>query len=102
MIWLNTQHAWYSTDHTPPCWPEHPPLVRELGALAVLRYQAGEATSPLPLEEWHAMPCLATLTAPATNAEPATRNTNPGPDGQPTPATRMGQHGVVSWCPRRC
>ncbi|OCL30868.1 hypothetical protein BCR15_10350 [Tessaracoccus lapidicaptus] len=53
VIWLNTQHAWYSADHTPPCWPEHPGLVRELSTLAALRYQAGEALSPIPLEEWH-------------------------------------------------
>ena len=53
VLWLNSQHAWYSADHTPACWPEHPPLVRELGTLAFLRFQAGEATGPLPLEEWH-------------------------------------------------
>lgn len=53
VIWLNSQHAWYSADHTPPCWPEHPPLIRELGTLAALRFQAGEAAGPLPLEEWH-------------------------------------------------
>ena len=53
VIWLNSQHAWYSADHTPPCWPEHPGLIRELSTLAAMRYQAGEATSPMPLEEWH-------------------------------------------------
>ena len=53
VTWLNSQHAWYSADHTPACWPEHPGLVRELSTLAALRYQAGEATDPVPLEEWH-------------------------------------------------
>lgn len=53
VIWLNSQHAWYSADHTPPCWPEHPGLIRELSTLAALRYQAGEALGPMPLEEWH-------------------------------------------------
>ena len=28
VIWLNSQHAWFSADHTPACWPEHPPLIR--------------------------------------------------------------------------
>ncbi|MBB1511107.1 hypothetical protein H5399_00575 [Tessaracoccus sp. MC1627] len=53
VVWLNSQHAWYSADHTPACWPEHPPLIRELGTLAFLRFQAGEATGPMPMEEWH-------------------------------------------------
>ncbi len=53
VAWLNTQHAWYSADHTPSCWPEHPGLVRELSTLAAVRYQVGEATDPGPLEEWH-------------------------------------------------
>ncbi len=51
--WLNTQHAWYSAELTPACWPEHPGLTRELSTLAATRYQAGEATNPIQLEEWH-------------------------------------------------
>ena len=53
VIWLNTQHAWYSADHTPACWPQHPGLIRELSTLAAMRYHAGEATNPIQLEEWH-------------------------------------------------
>lgn len=52
-IWLNTQHTWFSQDQIPACWPEHPPLIRELSTLAFQRYEAGEAGNPDALEAWH-------------------------------------------------
>lgn len=51
--WLNHEYAWRPTQMIPPCWPRHPHLARELPVLAFLRWQAEEATSPEPIEEWH-------------------------------------------------
>lgn len=53
VVWFNCQHAWYSNEQIPPCWPEHPGFVREIGTLADQRRVAGEATGSGPLEEWH-------------------------------------------------
>lgn len=51
--WLNSQHAWFSSDLTPPCWKLHPGLVHQIGTLAAARYFAGEATEPAQMEDWH-------------------------------------------------
>ena len=51
--WFNTQHTWYSHDQIPPCWPEHPHLIRDIATLADQRRTAGEAPTSTPLDEWH-------------------------------------------------
>lgn len=53
VIWLNSQHAWFSSDLTPPCWASHPNLVHQLGTLAATRHHASESTDPTAMEEWH-------------------------------------------------
>ena len=53
VYWLNSQHAWFSSDLTPSCWEQHPSLVHQLGSLAASRYFAGEATDAAAIEEWH-------------------------------------------------
>ncbi|MBB1510639.1 hypothetical protein [Tessaracoccus sp. MC1756] len=53
VVWLNSQHAWFSSDLTPQCWEQHPSLVHQLGSLAASRYLAGESTDPAAMEEWH-------------------------------------------------
>jgi len=51
--WLNQEYAWRPTQMIPPCWPRHPHIARELPVLAFLRFWAGKATGPEPMEEWH-------------------------------------------------
>lgn len=53
VTWLNTQHAWFSSDLTPPCWKQHPSLIHQLATLAVSRYFAGEGIDVAAMEEWH-------------------------------------------------
>ncbi|RMB57851.1 hypothetical protein [Tessaracoccus antarcticus] len=53
VYWFNTQHTWYSQDQIPPCWPEHPHLVRDISTLADQRRTAGDAPTSTLLDEWH-------------------------------------------------
>ena len=51
--WLNHEYVWRPTQMVPPCWPHHPHIARELAVLAILRWNAEQATTPEPMEEWH-------------------------------------------------
>ncbi|RMB57243.1 hypothetical protein EAX62_16000 [Tessaracoccus antarcticus] len=53
VYWFNTQQTWYSHDQIPPCWPQHPHLVRDIATLADQRRTAGEAPTSTALDEWH-------------------------------------------------
>jgi hypothetical protein len=53
VAWINEEHTWRTDEVVPHCWPEHPHLVHALGSLACLRWEAGMAVSPAPLDEWH-------------------------------------------------
>lgn len=53
VAWVNEEHTW-RTDHVIPiCWVEHPHIVHELATVACLRWEAGCAVTPGPLEDWH-------------------------------------------------
>lgn len=53
VAWINEEHTW-RTDHViPMCWQEHPHIVHELATIACLRWEAGYAVTPHPLEDWH-------------------------------------------------
>lgn len=53
VTWLNHEHTWDLAGTVPPCWPDHPHLVRELALLADQRRRATHAMSSDPLEDWH-------------------------------------------------
>lgn len=52
-MWINCQYTWDPTDLIPPCWPEHPHLIRELAVIAHQYYIAHGAITSTQLEEWH-------------------------------------------------
>jgi hypothetical protein len=51
--WLNHEYVWRPAQMIPPCWPLHAHLARELAVLAILRWNAEQATTPEAVEEWH-------------------------------------------------
>jgi hypothetical protein len=51
--WINHEHVCEPVQVIPPCWPQHPAIVREVAVVAVLRVYAGRAPLPDRLEEWH-------------------------------------------------
>ncbi len=51
--WLNDQYSWQPKTMIPACWPRHPHIAHELAVLAMLRHQAEQEISPVPLNEWH-------------------------------------------------
>jgi len=51
--WFNGEYGWKVERTIPGCWPAHPHLAHEIPLLACLRWQAGQAMTPDPLEEWH-------------------------------------------------
>jgi hypothetical protein len=51
--WLNHEYGWRTASLIPPCWPQHPRLIRELAVLACLRASAADAITADPLEDWH-------------------------------------------------
>ena len=51
--WINRECAWETSDLIPPCWPQHPHLVHELGVVADQRRRAGMAFTSDNLEDWH-------------------------------------------------
>jgi len=52
--WFNHEYVWDpATGMIPPCWPQHPHLIHEIGVLADQRRVAATATNSNSLEEWH-------------------------------------------------
>lgn len=52
--WFNHEYVWEpAAGMIPPCWPLHPHLVHEIGAIADQRRRIEMATNANPLEEWH-------------------------------------------------
>jgi hypothetical protein len=51
--WLNTEYVWLAEDEIPGCWPLHPHVVHELGAVADQRRRAVATLNSDLLEEWH-------------------------------------------------
>src|SRR5688572_28872202 len=50
VTWLNHEYVWDTGDVMPPCWPQHPHLVREIAVLADQRHRAGQALTSEALE----------------------------------------------------
>lgn len=54
VTWFNHEYVWdLSAGFIPPCWPQHPHLVHEIGVLADQRRRAGVALTSDNLEDWH-------------------------------------------------
>lgn len=54
VTWLNQEYVWDpAAGFIPPCWPLHPHLVHEIGALADQRRRVALAINSNAMEEWH-------------------------------------------------
>ena len=54
VAWFNHEYVWDpAAGMIPPCWPQHPHLVHEIGVLADQRRAIALATNSNSLEEWH-------------------------------------------------
>jgi len=53
--WINHEYCWdpNRTPFIPPCWPQHPHIVRELAVLADQRRRCNLAANSDLLENWH-------------------------------------------------
>lgn len=54
VTWFNHEYVWDPTaGMIPPCWPQHPHLIHDIGVLADQRRIVATATNSNALEEWH-------------------------------------------------
>ena len=54
VTWFNHEYVWDpAAGMIPPCWPQHPHLVHDIGVLADQRRLVALATNSNALEEWH-------------------------------------------------
>jgi hypothetical protein len=54
VTWFNHEHVWdLNAGCIPPCWPQHPHLIHEIGVLADQRRRAAIALTSDNLEDWH-------------------------------------------------
>ena len=51
--WINREYVWETGDLIPPCWPQHPHLVHELGVVADQRRRGVMSFTSDNLEDWH-------------------------------------------------
>ncbi len=54
VTWFNHEYVWDpAAGLIPPCWPQHPHLIHDIGVLADQRRIIATATNSNSLEEWH-------------------------------------------------
>ena len=54
VTWFNHEYVWDpAAGLIPPCWPQHPHLIHDIGVLADQRRRAGIDPTSSALEEWH-------------------------------------------------
>ena len=54
VTWFNHEYVWDpNAGMIPPCWPQHPHLIHDIGVLADQRRLIAQATNSNSLEEWH-------------------------------------------------
>jgi hypothetical protein len=54
VTWFNHEYVWDpAAGMIPPCWPQHPHLVHDIGVLADQRRMIALANNSNSLEEWH-------------------------------------------------
>ena len=54
VLWFNHEYVWDpNAGMIPPCWPQHPHLIHDIGVLADQRRAISLATNSNSLEEWH-------------------------------------------------
>ncbi|MCG2805129.1 MAG: hypothetical protein L6256_06745, partial [Propionicimonas sp.] len=54
VTWFNHEYVWDpAAGMIPPCWPQHPHLVHDIGVLADQRRMIAQAHNSNSLEEWH-------------------------------------------------